>query len=181
MKTSDYASARPTSSTATTTGPTTWRHVPVDRHAARACNEVFDRLGGVLRDAFSFARRLGIKTCLGTETPLAIPDGREEAVAGGRQGPGRPGRGAGGLRRHVPADQPDAIRWITTGSGRRKAGPGGRGQPAADRRDAGRLPRGDRGRRQERGPRSPWPPAAGCSARRNSRPSSTKRSPRRCP
>ena len=34
------------------------------------CNCLFDRMGDVLRDSFSFARTVGVKTCLGTETPL---------------------------------------------------------------------------------------------------------------
>ncbi|MCB1126469.1 MAG: hypothetical protein KDM81_08245, partial [Verrucomicrobiae bacterium] len=38
-----------------------------------ACNEVFNRAGEVLRDAFSYARSLGVRTCVGTETPLTIP------------------------------------------------------------------------------------------------------------
>jgi len=38
-----------------------------------ACNELFGRVGGLLREAFTFARRLGVKTCVGTETPLRIP------------------------------------------------------------------------------------------------------------
>ena len=37
------------------------------------CNEVFNRTGAMFREAFSFARTLGVKTCLGTETPLIIP------------------------------------------------------------------------------------------------------------
>ena len=36
-------------------------------------NNLFNRFGGLLNDTFTFARRLGIKTCLGTETPLVIP------------------------------------------------------------------------------------------------------------
>jgi hypothetical protein len=36
-------------------------------------NAVFDRTALMLRDAFTFARRLGIKTCVGTEMPLTIP------------------------------------------------------------------------------------------------------------
>ncbi len=38
-----------------------------------ACKEVFDRAGAQLRDAFTLARSLGVKTCVGTETPLIIP------------------------------------------------------------------------------------------------------------
>ena len=37
------------------------------------CNEVFHRTGTLLRDAFRHAQRLGIKTCVGTETPLTVP------------------------------------------------------------------------------------------------------------
>lgn len=36
-------------------------------------NELFNRMGAMLDDVFTFARRLGIKTCIGTETPLTIP------------------------------------------------------------------------------------------------------------
>lgn len=36
-------------------------------------NMVFDRAGLMLRDAFTFARKLGVKTCIGTETPLVVP------------------------------------------------------------------------------------------------------------
>jgi hypothetical protein len=39
-----------------------------------ASNEVFNRAAAVFRNAFSMARRLGIKTCVGTETALTIPD-----------------------------------------------------------------------------------------------------------
>jgi hypothetical protein len=35
--------------------------------------ELFDRTGALLRAAFTKARSLGIKTCIGTETPLTIP------------------------------------------------------------------------------------------------------------
>jgi hypothetical protein len=36
-------------------------------------NQVFDRTGSMLREAFSWARQLGIQTCIGTETPLTVP------------------------------------------------------------------------------------------------------------
>ncbi len=44
------------------------------------CNEVFDRTAAMLRDAFSFAHRLGVKTCVGTETPLMIPKQVQERL-----------------------------------------------------------------------------------------------------
>ncbi len=46
---------------------------------------LFDRFGLVLRDSFTFARLLGIKTCIGTETPLVIPKSvRERLQADGK-------------------------------------------------------------------------------------------------
>jgi hypothetical protein len=36
-------------------------------------NEVFNRMAVQFREAFGFARQLGVKTCLGTEAPLTIP------------------------------------------------------------------------------------------------------------
>ena len=38
-----------------------------------ACNALFNRAGVTLRGAFEHARGLGIKTCVGTETPLVVP------------------------------------------------------------------------------------------------------------
>jgi hypothetical protein len=38
-----------------------------------ASNELFGRAGEMLAEAFRHARRLGVRTCLGTETPLTIP------------------------------------------------------------------------------------------------------------
>ncbi|MGE5609311.1 MAG: malectin domain-containing carbohydrate-binding protein [Bacillota bacterium] len=35
--------------------------------------EVFDRAGNLLRESFTYAHDLGIKTCVGTETPLIVP------------------------------------------------------------------------------------------------------------
>ena len=35
---------------------------------------LFNDVGSLLNDAFSFAKKLNVKTCLGTETPLTVPD-----------------------------------------------------------------------------------------------------------
>ena len=48
------------------------RYTPVPA-TTRQGNEVFERSGALLREAFSLARALGVKTCIGTETPLRIP------------------------------------------------------------------------------------------------------------
>ena len=37
------------------------------------CNDVFNRTGTQFHEAFTFARQLGVKTCIGTETPLILP------------------------------------------------------------------------------------------------------------
>lgn len=39
----------------------------------QSSNDAFNRAGALLRSAFTHANGLGIKTCLGTETPLTIP------------------------------------------------------------------------------------------------------------
>ncbi|KKK90060.1 hypothetical protein LCGC14_2726870, partial [marine sediment metagenome] len=38
-----------------------------------ACNDVFNRTGEQFREAFSFARLVGVKTCIGTEAPITMP------------------------------------------------------------------------------------------------------------
>ncbi|MGB2755551.1 MAG: malectin domain-containing carbohydrate-binding protein [Phycisphaerae bacterium] len=43
-----------------------------------ASNDLFDRSGAMLAEAFKHARRLGVKTCVGTETPLTIPKAVQE-------------------------------------------------------------------------------------------------------
>ena len=54
------------------------------------CNELFQRMGGLLRDTFTFARQLGIKTCLGTETPLIIPTPVKERLKAAGKDPDDP-------------------------------------------------------------------------------------------
>jgi hypothetical protein len=48
--------------------------------APDACNVVFDRSTAILRDAFIFAHQLGVKTCVGTETPLIVPKVLQERL-----------------------------------------------------------------------------------------------------
>lgn len=43
--------------------------------------EVFNRTSDLLREAFTEARRLGLRTCVGTETPLTIPAALKDRVA----------------------------------------------------------------------------------------------------
>ena len=60
-------------------------------------NEVFNRMAGQFRDAFGFARQLGVKTCLGTETPLTIPKTVQERLKAQGKNPADPTGGARSL------------------------------------------------------------------------------------
>lgn len=64
--------------------PTTW---PPD---AEGCNAIFNRTGDLLRDAFTFAHALGIQTCVGTETPLTVPQAVKERLAAKGLNPAEP-------------------------------------------------------------------------------------------
>jgi hypothetical protein len=65
-------------------GMTPWPAKPAD------CNELFERMGRLLGGAFSYAGRLGIKTCLGTETPLVIPDAVKQRLKAAGKDPASP-------------------------------------------------------------------------------------------
>jgi hypothetical protein len=43
-------------------------------------NELFNRTGSMLKEAFEYAHALGIKTCVGTETPLMVPNAVKERI-----------------------------------------------------------------------------------------------------
>ena len=47
-------------------------------------NAVFDRTAAMLREAFTYARQAGVKTCVGTETPVSVPPTASAQVADGR-------------------------------------------------------------------------------------------------
>jgi len=54
-------------------------HCPWPEEAAD-CNAVFNQTGVMYRDAFAWARGLGIATCVGTETPLTVPQKVQERL-----------------------------------------------------------------------------------------------------
>jgi hypothetical protein len=54
------------------------------------CNELFNRTGDLLRRAFAHARALGVKTCIGTETPLTIPTALREHLKSQGKNPADP-------------------------------------------------------------------------------------------
>jgi len=52
---------------------------------ADECNTLFNRSGDFFGDVFSYAKKLGVKTCVGTETPLVVPKTvRERLVKEGK-------------------------------------------------------------------------------------------------
>jgi hypothetical protein len=53
-------------------------------------NELFNRMGSVLKEAFEYAHALGVKTCVGTETPLIIPDAVKEHIKSMGKNPSDP-------------------------------------------------------------------------------------------
>lgn len=63
---------------------------PWDKMPPEQCNALFDRMGGVLHDALTYAHTLGVKTCIGTETPLTIPDAVKERLRAAGKNPGDP-------------------------------------------------------------------------------------------
>ncbi len=58
--------------------------------APEDCNLLFNRTGELLGDAFNFAHILGIKTCVGTESPLTIPKRVAERVKAKGKDPADP-------------------------------------------------------------------------------------------
>lgn len=54
-------------------GPEVMNGLMPEPKTAEESNELFNRAGAMLRQAFTLARSLGVKTCVGTETPLTVP------------------------------------------------------------------------------------------------------------
>jgi hypothetical protein len=63
---------------------------PWEKMPAEQCNAVFDGMGDLLSDVFGFAHQLGIKTCIGTETPLTIPNAVKQRLLAAGKNPSDP-------------------------------------------------------------------------------------------
>jgi len=84
------------------------------------CNELFDRMGRLLHGAFGYAGRLGIKTCLGTETPLVIPDAVKQRLKAAGKNPADPAvvqEVYEGLFRRIAQTHPLDYYWFWTPEG----------------------------------------------------------------
>lgn len=53
-------------------------------------DELFNRVGDMLSEAFDWAHALGVKTCVGTETPLVIPDVVKDRIKALGKDPAKP-------------------------------------------------------------------------------------------
>ena len=73
MKTSEYAGGAALLFASDDYGPDVMAGLMPRPVTPEQCNQMFDRVAEQMRIVFARARQLGIKTCLGTETPLTIP------------------------------------------------------------------------------------------------------------
>jgi hypothetical protein len=95
-------------------GMTPWPPTPAD------CNVLFQRMGNTLADTFALARRLGIKTCVGTETPLVVPKALRERLKAMGKDPTDPAvvqKLYEGLFQRIAATHPLDYYWFWTPEG----------------------------------------------------------------
>lgn len=72
-KTSDFSFGAAQLFESDTYGPDYMKSLSPWPHTDAENKTIFNQVGSLLNHSFSLAKRLGVKTCLGTETPLAIP------------------------------------------------------------------------------------------------------------
>ncbi len=80
-------------------------------------NRLFDRTGAMFRLAFREAKALGVKTCIGTETPLTIPRLVQERLKSEGKDPKDPAVVRGiyeGMFRRIQAAYPVDYYWLWT-------------------------------------------------------------------
>ncbi|UCD50442.1 MAG: hypothetical protein JSW27_23320 [Phycisphaerales bacterium] len=71
-------------------GPDVMRDMIPWPETADERNSVFNNTGRMLKGAFTFAHALGIETCVGTETPLIVPEMVKERIAARGKDPNDP-------------------------------------------------------------------------------------------
>ena len=90
---------------------------PWTKMGGEQANGLFNRFGLVLKDAFTFARTLGIKTCIGTETPLILPQAVRARLAAAGISPDAPETMQlvyEGIFRRIMAAYPIDYYWLWT-------------------------------------------------------------------
>jgi hypothetical protein len=91
-----------------------------DPSTPEASNEVFDRAAAVFRNAFSLARRLGVKISVGTETALTVPDLVKKRLADSGRDPKDPAVVKGlykAMFERIAAAYPIDYYWFWTNEG----------------------------------------------------------------
>jgi hypothetical protein len=84
------------------------------------CVKLFDRSGKLLNSAFRYAKLLGVKTCIGTETPIHIPDAIRSALKSEEQNPDDPAVVRNvyeGIFERIQKDCPVDYYWLWTPEG----------------------------------------------------------------
>ena len=85
MKTSDFSGGADLMFAGDDYGPDIMAGILPKPETPEACNQLFVKSGNLLKQAFSYAKMVGVKTCIGTETPLQIPkEMREKLKADGK-------------------------------------------------------------------------------------------------
>jgi hypothetical protein len=88
--------------------------------SAEDANKVFNNVGEMFHAAFTHARQLGVKTCIGTETPLAIPDAVKERLKKQGKDPSSPAvvrQVYEGMFRRIAQTHPLDYYWLWTPEG----------------------------------------------------------------
>jgi hypothetical protein len=88
--------------------------------APEQCNKLFDLTAEMLREAFTHARALGVKTCVGTETPLTVPAAVRERLKKAGKDPKDPAvlrELYEGIFRRIAAAYPIDYYWFWTPEG----------------------------------------------------------------
>jgi hypothetical protein len=87
MRTSDFKAGAAMLFDSDAFGPSVMEGLMPEPSSPAECNLLFQRTGTLFERSFSFARSLGVQSCLGTETPLTFPPALLKALApndGGR-------------------------------------------------------------------------------------------------
>lgn len=101
-------------------GPDVMRDHCPSPTSAEAANEIFNRSGELFREAFTFARLVGVKTCLGTESPLMMPKALRERLKAQGKDPADPAvvqEVYQGIFRRIAATHPLDYYWLWTPEG----------------------------------------------------------------
>ena len=152
---------------------------PWQKMSPEQCNALFERMGSLLGDVFSFAHRLGVKTCIGTETPLIVPTLVKKRLQAEGKNPADPAVVQSlyaGMFQRIARIHPLDYYWLWTPEG-------WTWEPVTQKQIDATMAdfRAVMAAAKRSRPRSRWPPAAGCLGHRKARPCSTSSCRKTCP